>query len=154
LWRAKTIPSWELSDAALFDDVSLPTIDTSLLTQKLELEWTTYALAQAGFPYIWGGEWGSPTPPGYCCGYQAKGGFDCSGFMWWVMKKNESGYNSAQFRTYPGWSLPERTSSDMAHNTTTQLAFTDLKPGNLMFFATDGGHTWQDVDHVGLYLGN
>jgi hypothetical protein len=70
------------------------------------------------------------------------------------MKMVESGYNAAQFRSYPGWSLLQRSSSDMAHNTTQPIAFADLRPGDLMFFASNGGNYWQDVDHVGIFLGN
>ena len=94
------------------------------------------------------------SPPGYCCGYQPQGGFDCSGFMWWVLKKAEDGYNSAQFRSTIGWSLHQRTSSQMAQVAPTKLSYDSLKIGNLMFFASNGGTSWQDVDHVGMYLGN
>jgi cell wall-associated NlpC family hydrolase len=29
-----------------------------------------------------------------------------------------------------------------------------LKTGDLMLFSDGGGKTWQDADHVGVYLGN
>jgi cell wall-associated NlpC family hydrolase len=115
---------------------------------------TTFAFKFVGYPYVWAGEWKSVTPPGYCCGYQPIGGFDCSGFSWWVLKKNEGGYNAAQFRPYPGWSLPQRSSYEIAEFTKTKLTYAQLRPGNLVLTASDGGKRWQDVDHVGIYLGS
>src|SRR5207245_2411140 len=34
------------------------------------------------------------------------------------------------------------------------LTHAQLGPGILMFFASDGGTSWTDVDHVGIYMGN
>ena len=42
----------------------------------------------------------------------------------------------------------------MAHNTATHVPFGQLRVGDLMFFASDGGSNWSDVDHVAIYLGN
>ncbi len=42
----------------------------------------------------------------------------------------------------------------MAEFTKTKLTWRQLKPGNVMMFADDGGTRWQDVSHVGIYLGN
>ena len=122
--------------------------------QAAEQQVTSYSFKEVGYPYIYAGEWNAASPPGYCCGYQPKGGFDCSGFAWWVMKQYEKGYNAAQYRTYPGWSLLERSSSQMAEYTDQHIAFASLQPGDLMFFASNKGKTWQDVDHVGIFLGN
>ena len=149
--------SWQLTHAQQwYTNIVLPTLDPKDPIQAAEQQVTSYALSQIGYPYIYAGEWNAatPPPPAYCCGSQPKGGFDCSGFSWWVMKMYESGYNAAQYRQYPGWSLPQRSSSDMAHNTTNPIAFANLQPGDLMFFASNGGKTWQDVDHVGIFLGN
>ena len=41
------------------------------------------ALRYAGMPYIWGGTSPNPQSP---LGSPVAGGFDCSGFVWWVMK--------------------------------------------------------------------
>jgi NlpC/P60 family len=156
LWMAKHLQSWQPSNAnTLFAKVSLPTLDTSIAGDNTKYQLTLFAMQQVGFPYIWGGEWNAKTPSGYCCGAQAEGGFDCSGFSWWVLKKNEDGYDAAQFHSaYPGWSLHERTSSDMAANATTQISYGNLVIGNLMFFASDGVHSSSHVDHVGIYVGN
>lgn len=148
LWKAKTTPSWKIADAYRFETITLPKTKT-----QMKADMTQYAINQVGYGYIWGGEWHQKSPSGYCCGSQPKGGFDCSGLMWWVLKANEGGYNSAQFRVYPGWSLPERSSSEMAKATTTQLAYTQLQVADLMFFSSSGGTTWSSVDHVGVYIG-
>jgi cell wall-associated NlpC family hydrolase len=153
-WIARTLPSWKLSSLDPFTHIALPTLDEATAGGKVQQQFTQYALRQVGYPYIWGGEWNSRSPSGYCCGYQPQGGMDCSGFMWFVLKKNEDGYNAAQFRAYPGWSLHDRTSSTMAEHAPVRIRFADLKIGNLMFFASNGGGAWQDVDHVGLYIGN
>ncbi len=147
--------SWQLTHAkSWYTNIELPTLDPKDPDQAFQKQVTAYALAQTGYPYIYAGEWNAASPPGYCCGSQPKGGFDCSGFSWWVMKMVENGYNAAQFRSYAGWSLPERTSKDMAKDTPTPIAFANLLPGDLMFFASDKGKLWSDVDHVGIFLGN
>jgi hypothetical protein len=155
LWWSKNVPSWELSNTTRFDNISLPSLNASVAGDVSRQTLTQFALNQIGIPYTWGGEWNVKTPPGYCCGSQTQGGFDCSGFSWWVLKRGEDGYNAAQYHpAYIGWSLHERTSSQMAEYTTTRVAFAGLSIGNLMFFASNGGHTWQDVNHVGIYIGN
>jgi cell wall-associated NlpC family hydrolase len=154
LWKAKTLTSSKRSSMSKFNNVSLPTLDPNVANQAAQQKLTQYALSQSGFPYIWGGEWNAQSPAGYCCGTQPQGGFDCSGFVWWVMKKAEDGYNSAQFRSYAGWSLHQRTSSTMAQYTSTKIGFSALQAGDLMFFSSNGGKTYADVNHVGIYLGN
>jgi cell wall-associated NlpC family hydrolase len=154
LWKAKTMTSSKLSSMSKFNNVTLPTLDASNATQAAQQKLTQYALSQVGFPYIWGGEWKTKSPSGYCCGSQPIGGFDCSGFVWWTMKKYEDGYNSAQFRSYAGWSLHQRTSSTMAQYTTTKIGWSGLRVGDLLFFSSNGGKTYADVNHVGIYLGN
>jgi len=154
LWAAKNIPSWLVIDAAKFNSVELPSLDPTIAGQAVQQQITQYALNQVGYPYIWGGEWNAKSPTGYCCGTQSQGGFDCSGFVWWVLKKYEDGYNAAQYRPYPGWSDHDRTSTGMAQNTTTKLTYAQLAIGNVMMFASDGGTNYTDVDHVGIYIGN
>jgi cell wall-associated NlpC family hydrolase len=75
-----------------------------------------------GVPYAWGGT----TPAG----------FDCSGFTGYVFAKQ-------------GITLP-RMSRDQ-YNVGTPVAFSSLKPGDLVFFSLAGNG---QVSHVGIYLGN
>jgi cell wall-associated NlpC family hydrolase len=74
-----------------------------------------------GVKYNWGGTTTS--------------GFDCSGFTGYVFKKL-------------GIELP-RTSRDMSKRGK-KVARDDLRPGDLVFFNTDG----KGVSHVGIYIGD
>lgn len=153
VWKAYNLESWEIRSLARFEKIALAGLSESSGTKRAL---TQYALRQVGkYPYIYGGEWNDKPPSGYCCGMQPRGGMDCSGFAWWLMKKYESGYNAARFHpAYPGWSLAQRGSADMARNTPNRISFGSLKVGDLMFFATNGGTGAADVDHVGVFLGN
>ena len=72
-------------------------------TQPIRRKITAFSFEWVGYPYIYGGEWYKASPPGYCCGAQVKGGFDCSGFAWWLLKKaGENGYNNGSIRGYAG----------------------------------------------------
>ncbi|ABP66666.1 NLP/P60 protein [Caldicellulosiruptor saccharolyticus DSM 8903] len=64
-------------------------------------------------------------------------GFDCSGFVQYV------------FRNF-GISL-ERTAADMAATDGVRISYNELRPGDLVFFDTDGGRNY--INHVGIYLG-
>jgi NlpC/P60 family protein/S-layer family protein len=149
IYTALNLSQWELDGATKFSDISLPAVNSSKEAM------TQFMIYEVGPPYIWAGDWDAKSPPGYCCGYQPQGGFDCSGWVWWTTKKNEDRYNAAQFHPdYSGWHLAERTSSDMAAATVDHLKYGELEAGNLMFFASNGGNKAGDVDHVGVYLGN
>lgn len=63
-------------------------------------------------------------------------GFDCSGFTQYVFAKH-------------GISLP-RVSRDQ-FKVGTAVSFSNLKPGDLIFFSIAKNRT---VDHVGIYVGN
>jgi cell wall-associated NlpC family hydrolase len=76
------------------------------------------ALAQQGDPYVWGGA--------------GPDSFDCSGLMQYA-------YGAA------GISLPH--SSSMQSTIGTPVAYTDLQPGDLVFF-------YSPVSHVAMYIGN
>jgi cell wall-associated NlpC family hydrolase len=76
------------------------------------------ALAQQGDPYVWGGA--------------GPDSFDCSGLM-------EYAYAAA------GISLPH--SSSMQSTMGTPVAYSDLQPGDLVFF-------YSPVSHVAMYIGN
>ena len=79
-----------------------------------------YANSFMGTPYVWGGT--SPS------------GFDCSGFVQYVF---------AHF----GISLPR--TSYAQYDVGTHVAYDQLQPGDLVFFATNGA----GASHVGIYIG-
>jgi hypothetical protein len=150
LARAKDLQdSWAIRGMRRYETITLPAMTDA---QKRVV---TFALQWVGYPYIYGGEWYKPTPGGYCCGSQPQGGFDCSGFDWWVAQRASAGFPVTTVRPYAGWSLPERTSYDMARATRERLRSDQLHPGDLLFFQSDRNRTdWPAIDHAGLALGN
>lgn len=153
LWRAFAARgTWLITEVARYRSIALPAMDER--TRAV----VSYAFSYAGWPYVYAGEWFRPTPDGYCCGAQPQGGFDCSGWAWWMLRAPGSGWDNTAFRPYRGWSLPERSSSAMAKATRTRIALTRLRPLDLVFFDSDSttsdGTDWSSVDHAGVALGN
>jgi len=111
------------------------------------------AFRWAGAPYIWGG---TSDHPQTLFGLPAAGGFDCSGFVWWVMKRSYT----AGGTTWDGTSqIPWRTTYDMAAHVpvSKRIIYRNLKPGDILFWSSDphGIHTASGtVYHTGIYLGN
>src|SRR2546423_295035 len=90
LYRAATLDSWVVpSLESQYGAITLP----NLGPKKLEL--VQWGIDFVGYPYYWGGEWDTKTPPGYPFGAQVRGGFDCSGLTWWVLKKTGNGWDNA-----------------------------------------------------------
>ena len=116
-------------EAILYDpEVPLATAlamlnDTELLTGNLIDDILAYAKSYIGVPY----RFGSTDP---------SRGFDCSGFVTVVMRR---------FGIYL-----QRSSASMASTNGTYVSRSDLRPGDLVFFATGGGSR---ISHVGIYIG-
>lgn len=147
VWKAMTAPSTYSADA--LSGFSLDNYDS---TRRKVVK---FALSLAGTPYIWGGEWVRSTPDGYPYGAQPAGGVDCSGFVWYVLQQRSASYSPIG-RKYDGWSIPERSSSEMAKGTPRKqrLKYTDLKPGDILLFAPNGRDSKaRDVYHAGIYMG-
>jgi cell wall-associated NlpC family hydrolase len=111
-----------------------------------------FAIKYAGAPYVWGG---SSDQPQTALGLPAAGGFDCSGFVWWVMKRAYT----VPGTTWDGTSkIPWRTTYDMAANipVSKRIKYADLRPGDILFWSTNphGVLTASStVYHTGIYLG-
>jgi len=134
LYHARHLSSWAIPSLAQFDKVTLPT-----LTDR-EKQVVAFALRYIGYPYVWGGEYPTKDSP---YGAQAHGGFDCSGFDWWVMK------------IHFGYTLNERTAAGMAGAAKPRIAYAKLVPGDLIFFGPKGPKsTVASIYHAALYLGN
>jgi cell wall-associated NlpC family hydrolase len=145
LYRATTLDHWEVPNLQeQYAGIQLPRMSPK---RRSIVAW---GIRYVGYPYIWGGEWGfdGSEPPAF--GSQPGPGFDCSGLSWWALRRDEGPWQISPPRPYRGWSLPQRTSAQMAAATTDRLRYRELKPGDLMFYDGDGDRT---VDHVDVYVG-
>ena len=143
--RAKTAPS--LYSADVLRNFQLPNYGD---TRRKVMQ---YAMSLVGTPYVWAGEWPERTPSGYPYGAQVHGGFDCSGFVWYVLQAKTSAYKPMG-RPYKGWSIPQRSSYDMAAGTKDRLGYKKLRAGDIVFFAPGGKKAKaRDVYHAGIYMG-
>src|SRR5207247_5134697 len=83
------------------------------------------ALAEVGWPYVWGGE------------SRLEGGFDCSGLVDYAYAK-------------AGYVLPGRPTAAVLWAMSVPVAPADLRPGDLMFLGARSAL----VHHVALYAGD
>jgi cell wall-associated NlpC family hydrolase len=105
------------------------------------------AISKVGMPYIWGGE---TDAAGTWFGWQAHGGYDCSGLVWRVFKLG---------RQPAGARIHGRTAASMAAEIprSERLHMDETLPGDLLFFGRARiwqPVTWANVTHVGIALGN
>lgn len=89
-------------------------------------EFITYSLGYIGVPYVYGGK-----------DWDADGGFDCSGYVWYVAK-NSLGLNLS------------RTAQQM-YDEAEIIDIIDREPGDLVFFKNNMNSS--RITHVGIYLG-
>ena len=140
--RARDAGAWRLAGLQRYRRVVLPAMTP---TQRTIVE---AALAQAGTPYIWGGDWPTPQSP---WGYQARGGFDCSGLVWWAFKGAPAAKAGGLGRDLGG-----RTADAMAWEAPrARVPLASLAPGDLVFYGSRGPRTGRGgVEHVAIALGN
>ena len=114
-----------------------------------------FGMKYVGYPYVYAGEWNTPTVSiPYCCGAQLQGGFDCSGFTWWLLRAGDSMWNNDSIRGYPGWILNERSSYAMAGvmKKWQRVPYKNLQPGDLMLYGSSPDPN--SVYHVDTFIGN
>lgn len=120
----------------LFDTTTLPSgssdgfryeIPPEALSDERFARMIQEAEKYLGMPYVWGGD--SPQT-----------GFDCSGFVSWVVNHSEN-----------GWDMGRQTANGLMSQCTA-VSPKEARPGDLVYFEktyqTDG------ASHVGIYVGN
>ena len=145
------LPSWAVSAARTKTTVA------SALPKWTPLKKAVlgYALHYAGAPYVWGG---TSSAPQNVFGQSVAGGFDCSGFVWWVMKLHT--YTAAGTTWSGANAIGElRTTYQMSQSVKVadRIPYAGLRPGDILFWssAPNGVHTsWRTIYHTGIYLGN
>jgi len=107
------------------------------------------AVARIGMPYVWGG---TSDGPEVDFGVPARGGYDCSGFVWRVYKlhpyPNEGDLASV---------IRGRTTFQMSGEVpaSERVGFADLQPADVLFFGAHGPSSQpSEIDHTAIYLGN
>jgi cell wall-associated NlpC family hydrolase len=107
------------------------------------------AVARIGMPYVWGG---TSDGPEIDFGVKARGGYDCSGFVWRVYKLTR----------YAG----ERDLASVLRGRTTfvmsvevppseRVGFKHLQPADVLFFGAHGPRSSSaQVNHMAIYLGS
>jgi cell wall-associated NlpC family hydrolase len=132
----KVASGWQLYGLGGFKNVSFPPLSDR---QK---QIVRFALKYIGYPYIWAGEYPTRNSP---YGAQKAGGFDCSGFVFYVMKMH-FGYDSI--------TVNQRGAHDMAAVAKPRITRSKLKCGDLIFFGPKGpDSSVSSIYHAALYLG-
>ncbi len=108
----------------------------------------TTAFRFIGYPYIWGGESENQESP---FGRQARGGFDCSGFVWRVYKLEPYAGSGKLADTLEG-----RTTYAMSGEVPAakRIPFAKLQPADVVFFGNGPKSKPAQVSHMGIYVGN
>jgi cell wall-associated NlpC family hydrolase len=136
--------SWQIAQVKqLAATISLPKL-TSWQKQILDV-----AVSKIGMPYVWGGTSDGTEAP---FGVVARGGYDCSGFVWRVYKlqsyPNEGDLASViQGRTTYTMSVEVPKSK--------RITFAKLQPADVIFFGGNGRHSsGSQIIHTGIYIGD
>lgn len=110
--------------AGTYEDYDIP---AEALTDERFANMIAEAEKYLGMEYVWGGS--SPET-----------GFDCSGYVSWVI--NHCGN---------GWSVGRQTANGLK-NLCTAIPVSEAQPGDLIFF--QGTYDTPGASHVGIYVGN
>jgi len=136
--------SWQIAEVqSLADAFVLPTLS----------DWQRQILAVAfskiGMPYVWGGTSDSTETD---FGVTARGGYDCSGFVWRVYKLQSYADEGTLASTLVG-----RTTYTMSVDvpSSKRIPFQKLQPADVIFFGTKGTKSsGSQIFHTAIYAGN
>jgi cell wall-associated NlpC family hydrolase len=107
------------------------------------------AFSKIGMPYVWGGTSdGKETE----FGVTARGGYDCSGFVWRVYKLQSYPNEGALASTLQG-----RTTYSMSVEVprSKRIGFQKLQPADVLFFGSRGAKSkGSQIFHTGIYVGD
>ena len=142
--RALTFSGWQVATVqSLADTFALPALSD---WQRLILN---TAVGRIGMPYVWGGV-SDTTETEF--GVTARGGYDCSGFVWRVYKLATYAGEGSLASTLRG-----RTTYQMSGEVprAQRVPLAQLQPADVLFFGANGPHSQpSQVGHTGIYLGN
>jgi cell wall-associated NlpC family hydrolase len=155
-WEAITRAEAAWSLAQVYDDLGRAGIVRETLAafalpaySEPQRRALSIAVSKIGMPYVWGGEL---DHPGYLWGYQANGGYDCSGFAWRVFKLGPD--PPAAGKRIHGRTAAQQA-GEIARSARIRLA--GVAPGDLLFYGR--AKFWQraterGITHMAIALGN
>jgi cell wall-associated NlpC family hydrolase len=136
--------SWQVAQVqSLADAFALPQFND---WQRRILQ---VAFSKLGMPYIWGGT-SDGTEVDF--GVTARGGYDCSGFVWRVYKLQSYPNEGSLADTIQG-----RTTYTMSVEVprSKRIPFKKLQPADVIFFGSNGSKSrGSQVFHTAIYVGN
>jgi cell wall-associated NlpC family hydrolase len=107
------------------------------------------AFSKIGMPYVWGGTSDSTETD---FGVTARGGYDCSGFVWRVYKLQSYPNEGTLASTLQG-----RTTYSMSIEVprSKRITYTKLQPADVIFFGSRGSRSkGSQIFHTAIYVGN
>jgi cell wall-associated NlpC family hydrolase len=136
--------SWQIAEVkSLAADFTLPEVND---WQRKILK---VAFSKIGMPYIWGGT-SDNTETDF--GVTARGGYDCSGFVWRVYKLQSYPNEGSLASTLQGRTT-YTMSVEVPHSK--RISFKKLQPADVIFFGSKGPNSkGSQVFHTGIYVGN
>ncbi len=136
--------SWQIAQVkSLAADFSLPQVN------DWQRQILNVAFSKIGMPYVWGGT-SDGTETDF--GVTARGGYDCSGFVWRVYKLQSYPNEGTLAATLQG-----RTTYSMSVEVprSERISFKKLQPADVIFFGSRGSKSkGSQIFHTAIYVGN
>ena len=136
--------SWQVAQVkSLAATFALPTLNA------WQQQILSVAFSKIGMPYVWGGTSDSTEVD---FGVTARGGYDCSGFVWRIFKLQSYAGEGTLASTIEG-----RTTYAMSVEVpkSKRIGFKKLQPADVIFFGSKGPKSsGPQVFHTGIYVGN